>query len=133
VKYLLDTNTAVNIMRKPQGAAASRFLATPPADLAVSIATKAELLVGPNRAKSQAGELPKLQRFLARVAILPFDDQCAEEFGRIAAHLFDIGAPVDGMDIEIASTAKLQGLIVVTANLSDFNRIPNLQIENWIQ
>ena len=105
MKYLLDTNTAVNIMRKPNGAAANRFLATLPADLAISIATKAELLVGPNRAKSHAGELAKLQRFLTRVAIVPFDDQCAEEFGRIAAHLFDIGAPVDGIDIEIAATA----------------------------
>jgi tRNA(fMet)-specific endonuclease VapC len=133
VKYLLDTNTAVNIMRKPRGVAAERFLAATAADLGVSIVTKAELLVGPNRAKALAGELSKVKQFLSKVRTFALDDACAEEFGRVAAHLFDIGKPVDGMDIEIASTAKVHGLIVVTANLSGFAQIPNIQVENWIQ
>jgi tRNA(fMet)-specific endonuclease VapC len=132
VKYLLDSNTAVDIMRRPHGAAADRFLATAPSDMVISIVVKAELLVGPNRQKSLPIELPKVERFLSRVTILPFDDACAVEFGRIAAILLDAGTPVGGIDVQIAATARCHGLIVVTRNSRDFGKVPGLIIENWI-
>lgn len=132
MRYLLDTNTAVDIMRHPRGDAAERFLATTPADMAMSIVAKAELLVGPNRKKSLPVEITKVQRFLIRLIILPFDDACAEEFGRIAACLLDAGTPVGGIDVQIAATARLHRLIVVTANVREFVRIPDLRTENWI-
>jgi tRNA(fMet)-specific endonuclease VapC len=132
VRYLLDSNTAVDIMRRPRGAAAERFIATSPSDMAVSIIVKAELLVGPYRKKSLPIELPKVERFLSRVTILPFDDACAVEFAAIAAFLLDAGAPVGGLDIQIAATARRHGLIVVTRNAKDFGKMPGLSVENWI-
>jgi tRNA(fMet)-specific endonuclease VapC len=66
------------------------------------------------------------------VTTLPFDDECAQVFGRIAAALFDGGSPVDGMDVQIAATAILRGPIVVTRNARDFEKIDGVQIENWV-
>ena len=37
------------------------------------------------------------------------------------------------MDLRIASIALSQNMTVVTRNLSDFGRVPNLAIENWTQ
>ncbi len=132
MKYLLDSNMAVDIMRRPRGAAATRFLATTPSEMGLSIVAKAELLVGPQRKKSFPIELPKVERFLARVTIVPFDDACAAEFGRIAAALLDNGTPVGGIDVQIAATAISRSLIVVTRNAKDFSKISGLQLENWI-
>jgi tRNA(fMet)-specific endonuclease VapC len=132
VKYLLDSDTAINIMRHPRRAAAMRFRSTSPSDMAISIVTKAELLVGPNSKKAYANELEKVTAILDRVATLPFDDPCAHVFGRIAAALFDGGSPVDGMDVQIAATAIHRGLIVVTRNVHDFGKIPDIQSENWV-
>ena len=132
MKYLRDSNTAINIMRHPQRAAATRFLSLPPSDLATSIIVKAELCVGPNRKKSHSTEPAKLARFLSRVKILPFDDNCAEEFGRLAAHVLDAGTPVGALDVQIGATARAFSLIVVTRNAKDFGKLPGIQIENWI-
>src|ERR1051326_2199428 len=104
-------------MRHPRRAAALRFRSTSPSDMAISIVTKAELLVGPNSKKAHSNELQKVTEVLNRVTTFPFDDECASVFGRIAATLFDSGAPVDGMDVQIAATAIHRGLIVVTRNV----------------
>jgi tRNA(fMet)-specific endonuclease VapC len=132
VKYLLDSDTAINVMRHPRRAAAMRFRSTPPGDMAMSIVTKAELLVGPNSKKAHANELEKVTAILDRVTTLPFDDACAAIFGRIAAALFDSGMSVDGMDVQIAATAIHGGLIMVTRNTRDFKRIAEVQLENWV-
>ena len=81
MKYLLDSDTAINIMRHPRRAAALRFRSTSPADMAISIVTKAELLVGPNSKKAHSNELQKVTEVLNRVTTLPFD---VKDFGKIA-------------------------------------------------
>ena len=119
-------------MRRPRGAAAERFLATPTQEMAVIIMVKAELLVGPNRTKSPPGEILKVERFLNRVRILPFNDECAAEFGRIAGYLLDMGTPIGEIDVQIAATAKVHNLILVTENLREFQKVSGLSLENWI-
>ncbi len=76
--------------------------------------------------------MAKVQNFLSRVAIIPFDDACAAEFGRLAAHVLDGGNTVGGLDVQIAATATQHGMVVVTRNARDFGKIPGLQMENWI-
>src|SRR5947208_3437668 len=99
-------------MRHPRRAAAMRFRTTSPAAMAISIVTKAEILIGPNSKKAHANELQKVMEIVNRVTTLPFDDDCAAWCGRIAAGLFDSGNPVDGMDSEVAATAMHWGLVV---------------------
>ena len=73
--------------------------------------------------------LPFLQSLLN---ILPFDDEAAAEYGKICATLRRQGTPIGAMDMLIAAHAKAKGLIVVTNNVREFERVKGLGLENWV-
>ncbi len=62
---------------------------------------------------------------------MPFDDLAAVEYGKICAFLQRQGTPIGTMDMLIAAHAKAEGLILVTNNVREFERVPDLVIENW--
>ena len=121
----------IQIVRRPQSNTARRFVATPMADVGVSVVSVGELWVGSQRKNNPPTEADKLKRFLELVNIVPFDNACAKEFGRIAAALLDAGTPVGGLDVQIAATATVLGLTVVTRNIRHFAVVPALSIEDW--
>jgi len=131
VKYLLDTNVCVHVLRHPSGIVANRFFAVRASDMAISIVTKAELLVGPLRKKSRDDEYAKVTRFIDMLPILPFDGSVVDQFASIAARLLDIGKPGDGLDLQIAATAMYYDLILVTHNTRDFAHIDGIRLEDW--
>ena len=65
---------------------------------------------------------------LPNVLVLPFDAETAEIYGRLCAALWDAGTPVEDFDVMIAATAVQHGLEVVTANVRDFGRIPEVRV-----
>jgi tRNA(fMet)-specific endonuclease VapC len=131
LKYLLDTNACIGIIRYPKSNTSLRFLSTPIEDVGVSVVSVGELWVGPYRKNNPASEADKVRRFLLLANIFPFDEACAVEFGKVAASLLDAGTPVGAVDVQIAATAIRHGLIVVTRNLRHFSVIPGLQSEDW--
>ena len=72
-----------------------------------------------------------LSLFLSPITILEFDSHAAEEYGRIKAELEKNGTPIGPMDTLIAGHAKSKGLILVTNNTMEFNRVADLTIEDW--
>jgi tRNA(fMet)-specific endonuclease VapC len=64
--------------------------------------------------------------------VLPFDERAAEVYGPLRARLESEGRRLDEPDLRIASIAISRDLIVVTGNVRDFNRIPDLKVENWL-
>ena len=74
-----------------------------------------------------------IQRLLQHeVSLIPFDADCAEEFGRVRAGLRPQGISVDNMDLLIGATALVYDLTVVTHNTADFQHIPGLRLEDWL-
>ena len=69
--------------------------------------------------------------FLSPITILQFDEYAAEEYGRIKAELEKKGTPIGPMDTLIAGHAKSRGLILVTNNTREFNRVVGLTVEDW--
>ncbi len=63
--------------------------------------------------------------------ILPFDEDTATTYARLAAELRSVGKPKPTIDLFIAASAKQHGLILATLNAKDFNGIPGLAVENW--
>ncbi|HEV8059879.1 MAG TPA: PIN domain-containing protein [Gemmataceae bacterium] len=61
----------------------------------------------------------------------PFDDRGAEEYGRIRAHLADLGTPIGPNDLLIAAITIANGLTLVTHNTNEFSRVPGLMLEDW--
>ncbi len=128
-RYLLDTDT-VSYALRGQGQVAARLLEHRPSELCISAITLAELSFGAEAKRSQ-----KLRRairsFTKDVAVVAFDEACAERFGVVAAALTTRGEPIGVYDTLVAAQALCLGLTVVTNNTRHFSRVPGLAVENW--
>ena len=63
--------------------------------------------------------------------MIPFDVNEAHESGRLRALLARVGTPIGPYDVMIAGTALAHGLTLVSANTTEFSRVPGLQLQNW--
>lgn len=131
MKYLLDT-CAVSDFVKGQPGLLSRIKATPPSMIAVSALTRMEveyaLALNLERAKKLA---PLLDAFFSVVATIPFEEADASAAAGLRAALKTKGQPIGAYDLLIAGTGLARGLIVVTSNTVEFQRVSGLQIEDW--
>jgi tRNA(fMet)-specific endonuclease VapC len=73
-----------------------------------------------------------LMEFLTIIDIKQFDENAAKEYGRVKKDLKDRKCIIDPFDMLIGAHAKSLGLILVTNNTKEFERIKNLKIENWV-
>jgi len=131
MKYLLDTCTVSDFV-KGQPNVLARIKLIPPNLIAVSVLTRMEVAYGlalnAERAKKLA---PVLQAFFSATATLPFDEADAQAAAAIRAALKTKGQPIGAYDVLIAGTALARGLVVVTSNVGEFQRIGGLQVEDW--
>ncbi|MGE0134562.1 MAG: PIN domain-containing protein, partial [Dehalococcoidia bacterium] len=80
-----------------------------------------------------AGLIDRIEETVSRnLAILPFDEPAAREYGQIRAHLEQQGTPIGDADMRIAAIALSNNLVVVTGNVRHFERVPSLSVENWL-
>ncbi|MBO1070919.1 MAG: type II toxin-antitoxin system VapC family toxin [Dolichospermum sp. DEX189] len=131
MQYLLDTCVVIDFVKGDPNTL-QRLKLISPDDISISAVTSMELKYGlainPQRAiKIQ----PLIISFLNSVTILPFAEAEAEQTAQIRSFLKQAGTPIGAYDVLIAATAITHKLIIVTANVREFERIPNLQIENW--
>lgn len=133
MRYLLDTCVISDFIRGELGTQ-TRVKQTPPTDIAISSITVMELRYGlalnPQRAQKIE---PAIVSFLASVTILPFNTAEAEQAAQIRAILKTQGQPIGAYDVLIAATALQHNLLMVTANQREFDRVSQLQTENWRQ
>ena len=95
--------------------------------------TVLELRQGAEKSQQAAANHARLNLFLAPMRILSFDEEAALAGARIRAHLERRGTPIGDLDSLIAAHAVARDLILVTNNLREFERVPGLQTENWVQ
>ena len=131
VTWLLDTNACIGLLNGDRPALVARVEATDPRRLALCSVVKAELVYGAMRSARAAANLRLLDRFFAPFVSLPFDDDAARHAGEIRADLVRAGTPIGPNDLLIAAIARRAGLIVVTANTREFERVVGLGVEDW--
>lgn len=129
--YLLDTNACIRYISGRSLRLRERIRDTPDTEMVVSSITKGEMFYG-----SVKSQTPKISRaiqddFLRLFESMPFDDAAAEEYADIRVFLEMRGTPIGPHDMLIAAIARAKGLIVVTHNTKEFNRVPGLTIEDW--
>ena len=131
--YLLDTNICIYIIKKKPPEVIKKLKSKSLDDIFISSITVAELEYG--AAKSDFPEKNKISliEFLSIFNILPFNDKDAVEFGIIKADLSKKGKIIGPMDLLISAQAKSRKLILVTNNVKEFERIPDIRIENWVK
>lgn len=132
MKYMLDTNICVYLIRKKPESVLRHLHSSMGDGVAISAITLAELLYGVESSAYPEKNALALNQFLSIVDILPFDDEAAAQYGKICAALRRRGTPIGTMDMLIAAHAKAKGLIIVTNNVREFERVEGLALENWI-
>lgn len=131
MKYMLDTNMCVFAM-KQTGNVIDNLLKHEPEDICISSITYAELVYGVEKSQSKDRNRLALTLFLSDIQIIPYDDRAAQEYGCIRANLQQKGTPIGPMDMLIASHAKALGVIVITNNTREFERVDGLKLEDWL-
>ena len=131
--YMLDTNICIYAIKNKPEQVLRQLKANLQYGLCISAITLAELEHSVEKSASPEKNTVALMQFLAILDVLPFDDVAASEYGKICAYLQKQGTPIGTMDMLIAGHAKAEGLILVTNNVREFERVPDLEIENWAE
>ena len=129
--YLLDTNMVSDLVRNPQGVVAERIKAVGETEVATSIIVTAELRFGATKRGSKR-LTTQLEAVLRVLAVLPLEAPADAVYGRVRARIEREGRPMGANDLLIASHAISGGYTLVTDD-RDFDRIPDLAVENWLR
>jgi tRNA(fMet)-specific endonuclease VapC len=131
MKYLLDTNICIYIIRKKPAVVLKKVASKQPGQIAISTITLAELEYGIARSHYPDRNRIALLEFLLPFTILDFDQGASAEYGHIRSLLESKGRPIGPMDLLLAAQARSHGLVLVTNNEKEFKRVEGLRIENW--
>lgn len=129
---MLDTNIVIYTIKQRPLAVKERFNAVS-TQLCISSITVAELIFGAENSQMPEKNLNVVEDFLSRLQILDYGVDAAIQYGNIKAQLKRKGQPIGENDLHIAAHARSRGLILVTNNTREFERVPALQIENWLK
>lgn len=129
---LLDSNICIALINRKSGAVGERLRRLNPDEIKVSAITVAELRYGADKSQAPARNHRALDGFLAPFGIIDFDERCALAYGKIRSNLARAGTPIGPLDTLIAAQAMAYGLILVTNNLKEFQRIADLTLEDWL-
>jgi tRNA(fMet)-specific endonuclease VapC len=91
----------------------------------------AELCSGAEKSNRPAYRA-EVDKFLLNLEVRDFDESAGRHYGEIRAHLERRGTPIGSNDMLIAAHARSLGMTMVTNNMREFARVPNLKLENWL-
>ena len=131
LKYMLDTNICIYVIKRHPLEVLdtfNKFAGT----LCISAVTFAELCHGVEKSALPEHNLRQVEDFVSRLEILPYGDKAAAHYGDIRATLERQGKTIGVNDLHIAAHARSEGLVLVTNNLKEFERVAGLRTENWL-
>jgi tRNA(fMet)-specific endonuclease VapC len=132
-EYMLDTDISSYIMKRSHDAVLKKLQEVPIGAVCISVITKSELLFGVEVSPRRQQDRAALDEYLRHVEVLDFSDQSALHYAEIRAALKASGTMIGANDLFIAAHARSLELILVTNNIREFGRVPNLRIENWTE
>ncbi len=128
---LLDTNICIHVINARPPAVLDRFRQYRMGEIGICSVVAAELAYGVAKSGSSRNRAA-LEMFLTPLAILPFDESAIWSYGNLRAELEKKGTPIGSLDTMIAAHALSQRATLVTNNTREFERVPGLQVENWV-
>lgn len=129
--YMLDTNICIYVLQHRSDKLRHKFKAIK--NLCISSVTYGELCYGIENGKPSAkvARFEQLDLFTQRLFIEPWDEEAARHYGFIRALLKNQGTPIGNNDLLIAAHARSMNAVLVTNNIREFERVPDLSLENW--
>lgn len=131
LEYMLDTDICIYVIKNRLARLNERFNAEANR-ICISSITLGELQYGAEKSQRRETSLHTLQLFADRLPTLAFDAAAALHLGSLRAELEAAGTPCGAYDTQIGAHARSRGLIVVTNNRREFDRMPGLRVENWV-
>lgn len=134
MSYLLDTNAVIALLKNEPAIFRKRLRRTVSkgAAIAVSCIVLYELWYGVARSARRRENGERLRVFLSGgIAVSPFTEEDAMTAGELRATLEAAGTPIGPYDVLIAAQALRSNAILVTANVSEFTRVPGLEWQDW--
>ena len=132
MKYLLDTNICIALIRQRPAGLLQRLTTLEPGEVCLSSITLAELIYGAAKSSQTEQNLVALEQFLLPLELVNFDESAATAYGQIRAGLEREGKAIGSMDMLIAAHALSLNTILVTNNTKEFGRVSGLLLEDWI-
>lgn len=129
--FMLDTNIAIYVIKERPLSVLKKFNQYS-ARICVSSITVAELYFGAENSQYVAKNLIQVDDFLSRLTVLDYGVHAASHYGNIYATLSKQGNIMSENDMHIAGHARSLGLILVTNNTKEFQRVDGLRLENWV-
>lgn len=129
--WMLDTNTLSDLIRNPRGPLVRRLDGLPVEALCTSIVVACELRFGARR-KGSPELTRRVEQLLASLQVLPLDEPADLHYADIRTSLERAGTPIGNHDLFVAAHARSRGLTLVTHNLREFSRVPDLRVEDWL-
>lgn len=129
--YMLDTNICIYVMKTYPENLREKFNALAE-QLCISSITLGELHYGAEKSARRALNLMAIEQFVARLEVLAFGNKAAAHYGQVRAELERAGTPCGPHDMQIGAHARSEGLIVVTNNRREFDRMSGIRVENWL-
>ena len=100
--------------------------------MTISVITQAELYYGAYNSSRVTENLGRVDDFVSQLPILPLSDASLKRFGALKAQLRQTGQSLPDFDLLIASIALVENRVLVTNNARHYQRIQDLQLENWV-
>ncbi len=129
---MLDTDTCIALIKRQPETALRRLRSKAVGQVGISALTLAELANGVARSSRPRENLDALQEFVLPLDVADFDSNAALTYGQVRAALEGRGRPIGPMDTLIAAHALSLDATIVTHNLREFSRIPDLRVEDWL-
>ena len=104
-----------------------------PTEICISAITYAELIHGVEKSMAVDKNRLALTLLLSNIEVLDFDINAANNYGKIRTYLEKQGTPIGPLDMMIAAHAQSLGYSIVTNNIKEFMRVPNLEVCNWVK
>lgn len=131
--YMLDTNICIYVLKNHSDKLRHKFKAIK--DICISSVTYAELCYGIENGKEHLKEKrwQQLDVFTKKLLIDSWDEDAGRHYGSIRAFLKKGGRLIGNNDLLIAAHARSLKAVLVTNNIREFNRVPGLEVENWVE
>ena len=133
MRYLLDTNICIYLIKRRPSEVLVQFRQHSPQDVAICTITLFELQYGIEKSQYRQRSEDALAKFLLPLDIINLDRSAAIEAAAIRAQLERKGMPIGPYDLLIAGLARSRDMTLVTNNTKEFERIVGLSLENWVE
>ena len=129
MRYLLDANVVIALLKDTTSATARRVRRERIGDIAISAVVSHELFYGAFKSRRRIQNVAVIDAL--QFVVLEFDKEDARQAGEIRALLASEGTPIGPYDVLIAGQAVARDMILVTQNPREFERVPGLRFEDW--